>query len=117
MLTVGNLTYQSRNVNVIFKGKKPGEQVIRVAEQLILSKNMSLGEIVQKAAMLRFRKEIDRASATTTVATAATLMPETGFELNDADDPAVLLHQRVRRECLFQGLHEAAVAHDEQRRD
>ena len=47
-LTVGSLTFESRNVHVIFKGKKLGEQVIRVGEQLILSKDTKLRDLVQK---------------------------------------------------------------------
>ena len=56
---------------MIFKGKKLGEQVIRVGDQLILSKDTKLRDIVQKAALLRFRKEIDLGTATVTVAAAA----------------------------------------------
>ena len=82
-MKLGALTFKSPSVYVLFKGKQPGQQVVRPHNALPLREDSTLRTIIQEAALMRFRKELDLSDSVITVAAAATLMPETPQDLAD----------------------------------
>ena len=73
-------------VNVLCKGKVPGEQAVKTDEPLTLlipTEGTSLRTMILEGSLQRFRKEIDLSSASVAISSAVTLMPETAKDLDD----------------------------------
>ena len=79
MLKIGTLTFQAPSMKMLFKGKLPDQQKVRLHDPVVLREDSKLGTVIQEAALMRFRKELDLSAAVVTV--AATIMPETPQDL------------------------------------
>ena len=85
VFSIGQQLFKPR-VNVLCKGKVPGEQAVKTDEPLTLlipTEGTSLRTMILEGSLQRFRKEIDLSSASVAISSAVTLMPETAKDLDD----------------------------------
>ena len=63
VVSIGAQTFKGSDVQVLFKGEKPGDQVIRAQDPVTVTEETTLGALAQQASLLRFiRKEMDLSS-------------------------------------------------------